>query len=121
MVVEMAGMARHAIAASVSRLLAAILGIHETKHALVGGTTVIDHHGNLLAVGAILQIPSGSEGGGRLAAAKALSTKGVGIKISQDGGIRCYHDNGNGPVVFVMQLDTRAHGRRNSISRWMMQ
>lgn len=68
----------------------------------IDGATVIDHHGNLLAIGAILQIPGGSEGGGRLAAAKALSTQGVGIKISQDGGIRCYHDNNNIPVVSVM-------------------
>lgn len=68
----------------------------------IDGATVIDHHGNLLATGAILQIPGGSEGGGRLAAAKALSTKGMGIKISQDGGIRCYHDNADVPVVALM-------------------
>jgi hypothetical protein len=68
----------------------------------IDGATVIDHHGNLLALGAILQIPGGSEGGGRLAAAKALSTKGMGIKISQDGGIRCYHDNKDVPVVALM-------------------
>ncbi len=68
----------------------------------IDGATVIDHHGNLLALGAILQIPGGSEGGGRLAAAEALSTKGMGIKISQDGGIRCYHDNEDIPVVALM-------------------
>ena len=68
----------------------------------IDGATVIDHHGKILAVGAILQIPGGSEGGGRLAAAKALGTKGMGIKISQDGGIRCFHDNKDDAVVSLM-------------------
>jgi hypothetical protein len=68
----------------------------------IDGATVIDHHGRLLATGAILQIPGGSEGGGRLAAAKALSTKGMRIKISQDGGIRCYHDDEDIPVVALI-------------------
>lgn len=68
----------------------------------VDGATVIDHHGEVLAVGAILKIPGGSTGGGRLAAAKALSVLGLGVKISQDGGIRCYHDNNADPRVALM-------------------
>jgi hypothetical protein len=68
----------------------------------IDGATVIDHNGVILAVGAILKIPGGSTGGGRLAAAKALSGLGVGIKISQDGEIRCYHDNNDTPKFVLM-------------------
>lgn len=68
----------------------------------IDGATVINHHGEILAVGAILKIPGGSAGGGRLAAAKALSRLGVGIKVSQDGGIRCYHDGNDQPRFSLM-------------------
>jgi hypothetical protein len=54
----------------------------------IDGATVLSHLGEVLAVGAILKIPGGSTGGGRLAAARALSTYGIGIKVSQDGGIQ---------------------------------
>jgi hypothetical protein len=53
----------------------------------IDGATIISHEGDLRAVGAILKIPGGSTGGGRLAAAKELGSLGVGIKVSQDGGI----------------------------------
>ncbi|MEE4539871.1 MAG: hypothetical protein V2J51_15440 [Erythrobacter sp.] len=56
----------------------------------IDGATVINHEGEVLAVGAILQIDGGSTGGGRTAAAKALARLGLGIKISQDGGITGY-------------------------------
>lgn len=60
----------------------------------IDGATIISHRGDILAVGAILKIKGGSEGGGRLAAAKALSRYGLGIKVSQDGGILGYrHDD----------------------------
>lgn len=52
------------------------------------GTTILDYQGNLLAVGAIVKVESGSEGGARLAGTKALSEYGLAIKISHDGGIR---------------------------------
>ena len=68
----------------------------------IDGAMVLNHHGDILAVGAILKIPGGSSGGGRLAAAKALSTLGLGIKVSQDGGIRCYHDGKDAPKVSLM-------------------
>ncbi|MFC5454264.1 hypothetical protein [Prosthecobacter fluviatilis] len=58
----------------------------------IDGATIIDHKGVILAVGAILKIKGGSTGGGRLAAARALSALGVGIKVSQDGGIRGFHE-----------------------------
>ena len=53
----------------------------------IDGATVIDHEGAVLAVGAILKIEGGSTGGGRMAAAKQLGKLGLGVKISQDGGI----------------------------------
>ena len=51
------------------------------------GAVVIDRHGSIRAVGAILQIRPGSEEGGRLAAARELSKYGVAFKVSEDGGI----------------------------------
>lgn len=55
------------------------------------GATVIDSDGTIIAVGAILKIEAGSEGGGRLAAATTLSKYGVAIKISQDGVIKAFY------------------------------
>jgi len=54
------------------------------------GATVLDHLGKVIAAGAIVSVPSGSEGGGRTAAAKKGSELGLGIKISEDGGISAY-------------------------------
>ena len=63
------------------------------------GATVIDSDGTIIAVGAILKIEAGSEGGGRLAAATTLSKYGVAIKISQDGVIKAFFpDKKNGKV-----------------------
>ena len=63
------------------------------------GATVIDSDGTIIAVGAILKIEAGSEGGGRLAAATTLSKYGVAIKISQDGIIKAFYpDKKNGKV-----------------------
>ncbi len=54
------------------------------------GAVVIDSEGRIIAVGAILKIEAGSEGGGRLAAATTLSKYGTAIKISQDGIIKAF-------------------------------
>ena len=70
--------------------------------AAIDGATILDRVGNVLAVGAILHIQGGSTGGGRLAAAKALSAKGLGIKVSQDGGIRVFVDGHDDPKFSVM-------------------
>ena len=51
----------------------------------VDGATIIDYEGNIIAIGAIVQIKAGSTGGGRLAATKELAKYGVAIKISADG------------------------------------
>lgn len=54
----------------------------------IDGATILDHTGTILTVGAILQIEGGSSGGGRLAASIELSKYGLGVKVSQDGGIK---------------------------------
>lgn len=56
------------------------------------GAMVIDHLGNIVAAGAIVSVPAGSEGGGRTAAAKKGSGLGLGIKISEDGAISVYRE-----------------------------
>ena len=63
------------------------------------GATVIDSDGTIIAVGAILKIEAGSEGGGRQAAATTLSKYGIAIKISQDGILKAFYpDRKNGKV-----------------------
>ena len=54
----------------------------------VDGATIIDHDGTIIAVGAIVKIDAGSDGGGRLAAAKTMAKYGVAIKVSQDGAMQ---------------------------------
>ena len=55
------------------------------------GAMVMDHKGEILAAGAIINVPAGSVGGGgRTAAARQLSTLGLGVKVSQDGTISGY-------------------------------
>lgn len=56
------------------------------------GAMVLDHLGNIVAAGAIISVSAGSEGGGRTAAAKKGSSLGLGIKISEDGGISVYKE-----------------------------
>lgn len=56
----------------------------------IDGATVLDQHGEFLAVGAIIKLPGGSVAGARVAAALELSKLGIGIKVSQDGGILCF-------------------------------
>ena len=68
----------------------------------IDGATLLDQEGQFLAVGAILKIPGGSTGGGRRAAAIALSRMGLGIKISQDGAIAAFIGGQPDPAVAVM-------------------
>lgn len=68
----------------------------------IDGATLLDHKGKVLAVGAILKIPGGSTGGGRLAAAKELGKLGLGIKVSQDGRILGFQDGSDDPKFAVM-------------------
>jgi len=70
--------------------------------AAIDGATIVSHDGFILAIGAILQIPGGSTGGGRLAAAKALGELGLGVKVSQDGSISGFRGRRVEPVFRVM-------------------
>ncbi len=51
----------------------------------VDGATIVDFDGTIIAVGAIIKIEAGSQGGGRLAATTTMAKYGVAIKVSQDG------------------------------------
>jgi hypothetical protein len=70
----------------------------------IDGAIVIGDEGPILAVGAIVRVPGGSTGGGRLAAAKALSSLGLGIKVSQDGGIQGYRRGGAGEAELAFSV-----------------
>jgi hypothetical protein len=55
---------------------------------------ILDRNGRILAAGAIIDVPSGSVGGGgRTAAARRLSTIGLGVKVSQDGTITGFRND----------------------------
>jgi hypothetical protein len=68
----------------------------------IDGALILSHTGDIHAAGAILKIEGGSTGGGRLAAAKALGRLGLGIKVSQDGGISGFRGKASEPVFRVM-------------------
>jgi hypothetical protein len=68
------------------------------------GATIIDHLGQVLAAGAIVAVPSGSSGGGRRAAARALAGYGAAMKISQDGPISLFGRDNAGAVHQKMTL-----------------
>ena len=68
------------------------------------GATVLDKNGEILAAGAIVKVPSGSSGGGRLAATQALAIYGAALKVSQDGPIRLFGADGLGGISEVINL-----------------
>lgn len=53
----------------------------------IDGAMLLDQNGNIIAVGAIVQIEGGSATGGRLAATQSLAKYGIAIKVSEDGKI----------------------------------
>lgn len=53
----------------------------------IDGAMLLDKNGNIIAVGAIVQIDGGSATGGRLAATQSLAKHGIAIKVSEDGKI----------------------------------
>ena len=57
------------------------------------GAFIFDTNGKIVAIGAIIKIPGGSNSGGRLAATKELSKYGTAIKISNDAYIDCYRNS----------------------------
>ena len=71
----------------------------------IDGATIIDKEGNIIAVGAIVQIDAGSTGGGRLAATKTLAKYGTALKISMDGSIQCFnYDNKKQKVRAIFSI-----------------
>jgi hypothetical protein len=60
----------------------------------IDGAILLDDKGTVITAGAIVRVPGGSDGGGRKAAAKALSRLGLAVKISADGGITAFTDKG---------------------------
>jgi hypothetical protein len=68
------------------------------------GATVLDHTGRILTAGAIVEVPGGSTGGGRLAATRALARFGAAFKVSQDGPITLFGRASGGEVEQVMAL-----------------
>jgi hypothetical protein len=76
--------------------------------ASVDGAVVVNHDGTVLSAGTIVQIDGGSTGGGRRAAAIALSRAGRALKVSSDGGIICFTDQGSDhdpEIAFEMCTD----------------
>ena len=71
----------------------------------IDGATIIDHEGNIIAVGAIVQIDAGSNAGGRLAATRTLAKYGVALKISMDSTIQCLaYDNKRQKVKTLFEI-----------------
>jgi len=64
----------------------------------VDGATIVDYDGTIIAVGAIIKIEAGSQGGGRLAATSTMAKYGVAIKVSQDGIMQGYGVDKRGNV-----------------------
>ena len=71
------------------------------------GATVINQNGKYLAIGYILNSTLQSEsGGGRDAAARMLGSKGLGIKISEDGEVKlyCKEHNDDADGLYVSEI-----------------
>jgi len=63
------------------------------------GATLLEQSGRIVAAGAIVKVPGGSPGGGRTAAAHAISEYGVGIKVSQDGPVTAHVTEGSEDLI----------------------
>lgn len=102
---------QHCVKAECLRKIISGKPFHEISRKLrqelvsMDGATVIDSDGTIIAVGAILKIEAGSDGGGRLAAATTLSKYGIAIKISQDGILKAFYpDRKNGKVKVLFTV-----------------
>lgn len=102
---------QHCVKAECLRKIISGKPFHELSRKLrqelvsMDGATVIDSDGTIIAVGAILKIEAGSDGGGRLAAATTLSKYGIAIKISQDGILKAFYpDRKNGKVKVLFTV-----------------
>lgn len=70
----------------------------------IDGATIVDYDGTVIAVGAILKIDAGSQGGGRLAAATTMAKYGVAIKVSQDGILQGFAVDKQGKVKQIFNM-----------------
>lgn len=70
----------------------------------VDGATIVDYDGTIIAVGAIIKIEAGSQGGGRLAATKTMAKYGVAIKVSQDGIMQGYSVDKQGKIKQIFNV-----------------
>lgn len=70
----------------------------------VDGATIVDYDGTIIAVGAILKIDAGSQGGGRLAATRTMAKYGVAIKVSQDGILQGFAVDKQGRVKQIFNM-----------------
>ena len=68
------------------------------------GATVLDRTGMILTAGTIVAVPSGSAGGGRLAATRKLAEFGAAFKVSQDGPISLFGLDSAGNVSLKMEM-----------------
>jgi hypothetical protein len=59
----------------------------------IDGAVILNYKGKIITAGAIIQVAAGSEGGGRLSAAKKLGKYGIGVKISADGPIHGFRSD----------------------------
>jgi len=94
-----------------SRAIKSIVGGREFQHldrrlrqeiVAMDGATILSRSGEIICAGAIINVPGGSAGGGRRAAARRISRYGIGIKVSQDGGIEAFRGDKDVPVFKVM-------------------
>ncbi len=70
----------------------------------VDGATIVDYDGTVIAVGAIIKIEAGSQGGGRLAATTTMAKYGVAIKVSQDGVMQGFSADKQGKVKRIFNV-----------------
>lgn len=70
----------------------------------VDGATIVDYDGTVIAVGAIIKIEAGSQGGGRLAATTTMAKYGVSIKVSQDGVMQGFSVDKSGKIKQIFNV-----------------
>ena len=68
------------------------------------GATILNKDGQILATGAIVKVPGGSSGGGRLAATLELARYGCAMKVSQDGPVQLWGRTTGSNVELRMQF-----------------
>ena len=70
----------------------------------IDGATIVDYNGDIVACGAIVKIEAGSQGGGRIAAARTLSHYGIAIEISSDSSIKGFALDASGEPETIFTI-----------------